>query len=453
VACEVFMPKMSDHMEMGEILQWLVGEGDEVNEGQVILEVMTDKVAAELTAEASGVLKGIREGADEGAIIPVGETIAFIAGPGEEVPTLPPLVSAAADEAREAPGAHLPSETLPEEVQAGRIRAVPAARRLARELQVDLAEVRGTGPGGRIREADVQALAQERRSAKASEQTQGVRATPVARRVAREIGVDITQVKGTGPGGRIREEDVRAFAQSSEPPALSVGKDVEWLDLTSVQRLSGERMVQSVQQAPQFDLSADVDVTQTLWLRDALMERVMAETGERLSITAILVKIVADALENHPRANASYVAGRVMLHHQINVGVAVGSDSGLVVPVIKAANTKSVTQVVQELELYKEKAREMRFSSEDLSDGTFTISNLGMYGIDRFAAIINPPQSAILAVGRAIKRPVGLANDTIALRSMMNLTLTVDHRCMDGVQGARFLAKVVGGLQKPFFLL
>jgi pyruvate dehydrogenase E2 component (dihydrolipoamide acetyltransferase) len=183
------------------------------------------------------------------------------------------------------------------------------------------------------------------------------------------------------------------------------------------------------------------------------MERVVAETGERLSVTAILVKIVAAALKVYPRANASFEDGRVKLYSQVNIGVAMGTDEGLVVPVVKDADLKSLVQITQEMKRFQEKAAQMRFSSDDLSGSTFTISNLGMYGIDRFDAIINPPESAILAVGRIVKTPVGMPDDSIALRPMMSMTLTVDHRSMDGVQGAKFLAEIKGRIDKPYFLL
>jgi len=196
-----------------------------------------------------------------------------------------------------------------------------------------------------------------------------------------------------------------------------------------------------------------VDMTNALWLREALMDRIVTETGERLSITALLVKIVAMALKHHPRASASFEEGRVKLHQSINVGVAVGGDDGLAVPVIKEADQKSLAQITRELKSFQDKAQQMRFSVEDLSGGTFTLSNLGMYGIDRFNAILNPPQSAILAVGRIIKTPVGMPDDTISLRPMMSLTLSVDHRSMDGVQGAKFLGEVKERIEQPYFLL
>ncbi len=462
MAVEVFMPKMSDHMEVGEIIRWLVKEGDRVEKGQVILEVMTDKVVADLEAPASGVLKGIRKGAEDGATVPVGETFAFIAGSDEAVPTLAPLGPAGAEQVREetSPSPPQPSPyqgegAVPPPAESGVVRASPVARRMAKELGVDLAQVKGTGPGGRIREEDVQAFAEAQRTIAEEKVPGAVRASPVARRMARELGVDLARVKGTGPGGRIREEDVQAFAgtQAAAPPPPPAEVAVEWRDLTPIQRVTGQRMLHSVQNAPQFALTINVDMTNALWLREALMERVVAETGERLSVTAILVKVVAAALKSYPRANASFENGRVKLHSQVNIGVAMGTDDGLVVPVIKDADLKSLVQITQEMKRFQEKATQMRFSSDDLSGSTFTISNLGMYGIDRFDAIINPPESAILAVGRVVKTPVGMPDDSIALRPMMSMTLTVDHRSMDGVQGAKFLVEIKGRIEKPYFLL
>jgi pyruvate dehydrogenase E2 component (dihydrolipoamide acetyltransferase) len=474
MAVEVFMPKMSDHMETGEIIRWLVEEGDRVQQGQVIMEIMTDKVVADLEAPASGILKGIRKGVEDGAIVPVGETFAFIAEPDEEVPLLPPLGPEAEPANEAVPPPTAPTSPEPAKEETGSVRASPVARRVAKGLGVDINHVQGTGPGGRIKEEDVRAFAASQAEAKPMasptaasgvevEPSGVVRASPVARRVARDLGVDIDQVQGTGPGGRIKEEDVRAFAEtrrarpvetrapmpSAHPPAV----EGEWLELSPIQRLTGQRMLESVQTAPQFALTLDIDVTNLLWLREALMERIVAETGERLSVTAILVKIVAAALKSYPRANASFEEGRVKLHSHINVGVAVGTDEGLVVPVIKEADQKSLIQITQELKAFQEKAQHMRFSSEDLSDGTFTISNLGMYGIDRFNAIIKPPESAILAVGRVVKTPVGMPDDTIALRPMMSMTLSIDHRSMDGVQGAKFLAELRERIEKPYFLL
>ena len=402
---EVFVHKMTDHMESGRIIQWLVKEGERVEQRQVIMEVETDKAVAELESPASGILKGIRPGAVEGARVPVGATIAFIAEPDEQVPALPPL----------------PSVSTETTVEAGGTTAATA----------------GT---------------------QAQVVTRQVRATPAVRRIARELGINLDLVTGTGPDGKITEEDLRSFAATRRgaPGATTIAvtspEPVEWVDLSTVQRLTGERMLQSIQTAPQFALTVRADMSNALQLRESLVDQIAKETGERLSITALLVKIVATALKNQPRVNASFDAGRIKLHKRVNVGVAIGAEEGLIVPVIKEADQKSLVQIVRELQVFREKARQMRFSADDLSGGTFTISNLGMYGIDQFYAIVNPPQSAILAVGRVITTPVALPDNTVATRPMMNLTLTVDHRAMDGVQGAKFLAEIKERLERSDLL-
>jgi pyruvate dehydrogenase E2 component (dihydrolipoamide acetyltransferase) len=193
-------------------------------------------------------------------------------------------------------------------------------------------------------------------------------------------------------------------------------------------------------------------MTQALRLRNELMDHLGAETGGRLSITAILVKVVAEALKHHPRANASFEDGRIEIHKKINIGVAVGDEQGLVVPVVKEADQKSVIQISREIKSFQEMAARMRFHPEDLSEGTFTLSNLGMYGIEQFNAILNPPQSAVLAAGSVVKKPVGLPDDQIVLRPIMILTLTVDHRVLDGIQAAVFLAEIKENLEKPTYL-
>jgi pyruvate dehydrogenase E2 component (dihydrolipoamide acetyltransferase) len=270
------------------------------------------------------------------------------------------------------------------------------------------------------------------------------------------LGIKLDLVTGTGPDGKISEEDVRSFAAARGATAgatmAATSEQVEWVDLSTVQRLTGERMVQSIQTAPQFALTVRADMNNALQLRESLIDQFVAETGERPSITVLLAKIVATALKNQPRVNASFEAGRVKLHKRVNIGVAIGADAGLIVPVIKDADQKSLVQIARELQVFRQKAQQMHFSADDLSGGTFTISNLGMYGIDQFYAIINPPQGAILAVGRVITTPVAQPDNNVTTRPMMNLTLTVDHRAMDGVQGAKFLAEIKERLEKPDLL-
>lgn len=457
MAVEVFMPKMSDHMEAAEIVEWLAHEGSTVEKGQPILAITTDKATVDLEAPAAGVLKGIRVGVTPGAVVPVGETVAYIAAAQENVPTLAPLGGApsAAVSTPAASSAAAPAPVETPRAEPGQIRATPVVRRLAREMGIDLAVIQGTGPEGRITEQDVRAFAEtSKKPARAEPQTATV--SPIARRMAQELNVDLAQVQGTGPRGQVTKEDVKQFAAARPAPAGAPAASADgdtWLELNPIQRLTGQRMLESVQTAPHFQLSVDVDMTNALELRETWMPKVVQESGERLSVTGILVKIVAAALKEFPRANALFQDGRIKLCRNINIGVAMGTEQGLVVPVIRNANAKTLAQITRELKALQDKAAAMRFSPDDLAGGTFTISNLGMYGVDRFNAIINPSQSAILAVGRIIKTPVGMPDDSIALRPLMNCTLSVDHRIMDGVQGANFLALLKEKLTHPYLLI
>jgi pyruvate dehydrogenase E2 component (dihydrolipoamide acetyltransferase) len=228
---------------------------------------------------------------------------------------------------------------------------------------------------------------------------------------------------------------------------------VRWQELNPIQRLTGERMRESVVTAPQFALELSADATNLLWLLEALSDRITLQARARLSLTGLLVKIVADTLLRHPLANAEFSGGKLKLHSGVNIGVAVGADHGLVVPVIKQAAHKDLVAITSELAGFQEKARTLHFSADDLAGGTFTISNLGMFGVERFTAIVNPPQSAILAVGAVTRRPVALANDTVGVRPLVSLTLTVDHRVMDGVQAARLLGDLKQKIEQPYFVI
>jgi len=390
MAFEVFMPKMSDHMEYGEIIRWLVDEGDEVQQGQVIMEIESDKAVVEFEAPASGILMGIRKGATQGALVPVGEPFAFIAEQNEDVPILPPLEVLQGKESKE-------EVTSP-------------IKSISPKLEI----------------------------------SRGVRASPLARRTAKEFGVDIGQVIGTGLNGRITVEDVHASLEEkkSESGEGGTAGEFKWVNLTATQRQTGERMLESMRTAPQFTLSVTADMTTFLDLRKTLSVRSNEEMEEPISVTIIIIKAVASSLGTYPIVNASFDAGRLKLHSDINIGVALASDQGLIVPVVRRADKKTLIEIARELMEYRNKADRTRLASGDLTGGTFTISNLGMHGIDSFRAIINPPECGILAVGRIIPSAICSHEDDIAIRPMMNLTLTVDHRCMGGLQAANFLVNI-----------
>lgn len=461
---EVFLPKLSDNMESGVIIAWLVHDGDRVEKGQAILEVETDKAAVELEAPESGFLRGIRPGMDAGVTVAVGETIAFIAqAPDEPLPSLslqsaaqPPPLTALGGSTTAVPGFRTSHTGSP--MGLGLARATPAVRRKARVLGIDLRAIQGTGPEGRVTEGDLNALVDESARAAGSEEPsvrpvldQPISATGEDRRSAHaDLGgaEQITTsraVEGVAPETLEGQGDSAMASEArSAPPA-----DGEWLDLTRAQQSTGQRMLQSVQSIPQFSLTTSVDMTRALEARDAQAPRIEHELGFRLSVTGILIRIAADALRQCRRVNASFVAGRLLLHRHVNIGVAIGADDGLVVPVIRDADQKSLVEITRELGLLQRKAGQKRFRPDDLVGATFTVSNLGMFGVDSFQAIINPPESAILAVGRILRIPAGMPEGGVALRPMMPLTLSIDHRCLDGKQGAEFLAQLRQGLEEP----
>lgn len=416
MAFEVYLPKMSDHMETGRIVCWHFTEGDTIERGQILLELETDKAIGEVEAPSSGILQGVQFA--QGEEVPVGATIAYILAPGEVLP-----------------GRKLPPQTgkdwSPE----------PLTATSPEELQ-------------------------QRRG-----DDQGLRATPLARKVARDLGVDLGQVTGTGPRGIILDGDVRQFfsqnhpvpeeslavrlsiAQAVLPGAPTAPADGMIVELNPLQKAAALRMAESFHNAPHFYLQVTVDMTCVQELIQQVCERILQETGERVSVTGVLVKAAATALKRFPHANAMFENDHLRLFDAVNIGIAVGAEDGLVVPVIKNADIKTLADITRELRSFQAKAKEMRFSPEDLSGGTFTISNLGMYGIDVFQAIINPPQSAILAVGRIIKTPMGMPDDSVALRPMMAMTLSVDHRAMDGLYAAKLLTEIKSLLETPYLMI
>jgi len=441
MAVEVFIPKMSDHMETGEIIEWLVHEGDAVEAGQGIVEIMTDKAAAEIEAPATGIVKGIRPGAEKGAVLAVGETIAFIAKRDEDVPVPPLIRPEEVSVVQSEPDVQKSADNMPD--------ITPVARRMAEQLGIDTSELRGSGPGGRIQKEDI--VVYSKKQTDISAPPHRALASPAARRRARELGVDITLVQGTGPDCLVREVDVNAYRESvaeysEKRPAEEA---FEYIDISPVQKTTGIRMLESVRSAPQFSLSLSADMEKLLLIREMIMDRIQAKTGRRLSITALLIKIVAVSLSKCPRVNSSFEDGRLRVYRDVNIGVAVGSTDGLVVPVVRNADKKSITDINGELRGFEEKSKGMKFKGADLAGGHFTLTNLGMYGIEQFNAIVNPPQSAILAVGKIMQVPAGAADGSIVLRKKINLTLGVDHRCLDGMQGADFLGLIKRIIEKP----
>ncbi len=445
MATDIYMPQLGLTMTEGTVVRWLKAEGDPVAKGEAVLEIETDKVVAEVEAPREGVLGPILVA--EGAVAPVGSPLAYVLSGGEAPPRegVSGAKLPAADHERTISAHAERSDGVP---RRGRMVASPRARRTAHELQVDLRQVEPSGPGGRIVEADVRWRADHlaRRSPAA--------ASPVAQRLAEELGVDIAAVEGTGRGGRITKEDVARTAATARPAAHPVEAVVEPLE--GIRRVVAERMVHSFTTAPHFYLSVEADAAAMLRMRSGLIEKVEAATGARLTVTDILVKVCGHALSEFPQVNVAWAehggTGGVQHLTDANVGIAVALDEGLVVPVIRLADRLSLAEIAEQRTDLVSRARNGELKLQDLEGGTFTLSNLGVFGIDQFQAIINSPQSAILAVGRVRERPI-VRDGSVVARPTVHLTLSVDHRLLDGAQAARFLERVSQLVEEPYLLL
>ncbi|HUW95648.1 MAG TPA: 2-oxo acid dehydrogenase subunit E2, partial [Anaerolineae bacterium] len=411
-----------------------------VEEGDVLFEVQTDKVVMEVESRASGILGRILVYEDE--TVPIAQAVAYIVSPGEEVPD---SVARVAPAEGAVSGVRRPEPAVR---KAGPIVATPAAKRLARDQGIDLAQVTGTGKKGMVVKGDV--LAAMERAADVTqlpgERGPRPKASPAARRVAREHGIALETVVGSGPGGRIVEQDVLDSVSEGVKPAVEGGKVVP---LSPIQRLMAERMTQSFSQAPHFYLGVEVNAAALVELRQRLVPICEKKADVRVTFTDLLIKLVAVTLRAHPYANASWENGRIRLFEEINLGLAAAVDEGLVVPVIGHADRLSLTEIAKARSSLAAKASQGRLSLDEVTGGTFTLTNLGMLGVDVFQAIINPPQSAILATGRIADRPV-VENGKVVARPTIHLTLSVDHRVLDGASGARFLQDLRRVIEDPY---
>jgi len=458
MAVPVIMPKLEMAQETATVVEWLKQEGEHIEKGEPLLTVETDKVTLEIESPASGILAGVR--AEPQQVVPVTEIIAYILQPGEE-----------------------PDESANQRIGES---ATPVAQRLAASAGVDLSTVKGTGPHGRITKVDVEAVLSLPRAfgprplspgAKSRGEVEGtalavparptveppsgkVRATPAARRIARERGVDLSTVNGSGPRGRIQTTDVLALALTPGP-SPEVGRGENVIPLQGMRRTIAERMTASYQTTPHITFTVRVDMSAFEEARARLNAQAEATGRPRVSATALIVKAVAWALQHHPWLNSTLRrrSGQALrdeeihLLPEINVGVAVALEEGLIVPVVRQADRKSVAEIAAEVNDLATRAREGRLTPADVTGGTFTVSNLGPFGIEQFTAIINPPQAAILAVGATRPEPVVDEAGQVIVCPVMRMTLSADHRIVDGAAAARFLTDLRKALEAPALLL
>jgi pyruvate dehydrogenase E2 component (dihydrolipoamide acetyltransferase) len=421
--------------DTGKIVKWLKSEGDEVQKGEAIMEVETDKVTVEIEAQGSGTLASVS--ASEGEDVPVGQVIAYLLEPGESAPE---VVTPAKPQA-EAASPQPTSQPTPAPVAAadGPISATPVAARIAAEHGIDLQAVKPEG--GKVSKSDVESYLH---TAQVPHPGDGkILASPKARRIAAERGINLALVRGTGPEGAVLTEDILAI----DPASLGAAAP-ETIALSTPWRVMADRITQSWTQTPHFYLVREVNASRMVQWR----EGVLPQASIRISYTDILVKLVAAALRKHPRLNASWAGDTIRVNPDINIGLAVAVEEGLIVPVIHQADQLSLEEIAYRRDDIVKRANAGGLLPEDIQGGTFTITNLGMYGIDVFNAVINPPEAAILAVGRILERVLPVDGQP-SIQPVMMLSISFDHRVVDGARGAEFIQTLVGLIEEPLALL
>jgi len=467
---DVVMPRLSDSMEEGTILKWLKAEGDEVTRGDELVEIETDKATMTYEADSAGTLSIV---AQEGDTLPIGEVIARIGaggeapagdgakaeatqeaeasgngGPSEAPPASAPAATAeppaAAPEPEPAAAAAEPAAAAPSpEGNGGRAKASPVARRIAREQGIDLSALQGTGPGGRIVKADVEAAASG--------------GAPQAAAPAETAPAEAAQAAPAAPAAPAAEPQAAPAAAVAPPPPATVAEtgtakgDVSVQELTRTQQVIARRMAESKATVPEFTIATDVDMEGAVELRKQLKAAAETVNGAMPSYNDMVVKASALALREYPRANGSYKDGHFELYSRVNVGVAVAAQEALVVPTVFDADRKSLGEIARDTRTLAERVRANAITPPELSGGTFTVSNLGMFGVTEFSAVINPPQAAILAVGKMEPRAV-VRDGEIVARNIMTITLVCDHRILYGADAAEFLARIKALLEQPIAL-
>ncbi len=451
---EVVLPMLGITVERGKILKWLKSEGDQVEKGESIFEVEAEKVTTEVESPASGILKKIL--VHENIEVPVLTLVGVITSEGEEIPekylTIAPpkevtptaMVPTASAEVSQA----MASET------SGQIRAVPAARKAAREYGIDLSSISGSGPRGTVLKKDVENSIALLRGEGAAPKDKETRATSLARRLAEKEGILLDMVKGTGPGGRVTKMDVvkaleirKAPTPAEAPTEMLFGKTIP---MSRIRRVIARRMSQSAFTAPHISFISDVDMGRLVQVRKEILADFEGQFGVRISINDFIIKAVGLTIREYPMLNASVDGENIRINPEINVGLAVAMDEGLIVPAIPHADRLGLGDIATMRADLVERARKGKLSMEEIERGTFTISSLAQFDITFFTAILNPPQSGILTVGK-LDEKLTLINGEVQARQVTRFGLSVDHRIIDGAVASAFLQTLKKKLENPSY--
>jgi pyruvate dehydrogenase E2 component (dihydrolipoamide acetyltransferase) len=436
---EIQMPKLSDTMTEGTLVAWKKKKGDQVSAGEVLAEIETDKATMEWESPEDGTLTEIY--VQEGGKVNVGDKIAFIGGEGEEAPKEEEKGKEKEEKDEEPKKAEQPKEEKPKTEEKAEERAAPT--KAEKKAEPEKAGVSPAQP------APMPPQAEEAR----------VKASPVARRIAAELGIDLSTVKGTGPEGRVTETDVRAAAKSKPatpaprvPAPVKAGESAR-IQLSGMRRIIAQRLVESLGPVPHFYLNIDINAAPLMEAREELKSAGEGADAAKITVNDFVLKAAVQAAVKVPRVNASFDDDAIVQYADIDLGIAVAIEDGLLTPVIRAAQNKSLRDISELAKDLAHRARNKRMKPEEFQGGTFTVSNLGGMGIDNFSAVINPPQGFILAVGRITKVPAVDDCDQIIVGHRMSLTMSCDHRVIDGALGAEYLKELRHLLENPALLL
>ena len=452
---EIYLVKVGMTMTEGMVSEWFIADGAEVKKGEMLYALETEKVNLDVDAEADGTVKHLVE---VGVTLAPGDVVGYIFEQGESIPDVLPGATSQPDiVVNEEPVAVESTAPMAVEdvVSDGYVKASPAARRLAKELNVNYQPLQGTGPGGRIVEADVQSAAsgqiasqQQSVAAIQSQSSANIKASPLAKRIAEQRAIDLSQVRGTGPGGRIVQSDLENLGASITQASGPAAGDV--VAVKGMRKTIAQRMYQSLQDSAQLTMDMAAVMEDAVRLREQLIRE--WDGAARPTFTDLVIKAAAKALQKHPLMNSQFSDAGIQLLNEIHVGIAVALPEGLVVPVVRHADKLSLKEIAIESARLAASAREGTLGLDDYAGGTFTISALGMFGVDSFTPIINQPQSGILGVNRILDG-IAWEGETPVRQKQMNLSLTWDHRVLDGAPAAEFLQTVVEYLSEPYRLL